>query len=172
MSALLAEVNMPGAKRLRYVVAPDSFDGEGPVVFLAGGITGCPDWQSAAISLLAETDAMAMNPRRADSAAVMPNIAAEQVAWECRYLERADVVLFWFPGGPTVQPIVLYELGKIAAGPKPIAVGVDPGYIRCSDVVLQLSHARPDVLVHSTLTATVERVKQLLSGLPRTAADD
>jgi hypothetical protein len=40
-------------------------------------------------------------------------------------------------------------------GPKPIAVGADPGYVRRLDVVLQLSHARPDVPVHATLAATV-----------------
>jgi len=152
-------------ERLRHVVAPDEFDGDGAVVFLAGGITGCPDWQRAAVSLLAEAEATAMNPRRPGRLADAPEIAAEQVAWEFRYLSRADVVLFWFPGGPAVQPIALYELGKIAAGTKPIAVGADPGYSRRLDVVLQLSHARPDVPVLSTLTATAERASQLLSAL-------
>jgi hypothetical protein len=80
------------------------------------------------------------------------------------------VVLFWFPAGPSVQPIALYELGKIAAGPKPIAVGADPGYGRRRDVVLQLSHARPCVAVHSTLATTVECANRLLQGL-RTAAN-
>jgi Nucleoside 2-deoxyribosyltransferase like len=155
---------LPGTKRLRHVVAPELFDGDGLVVFLAGGITGCPDWQQAAVSLLAEVDATAMNPRRPGRIADAPDIAAEQVAWECRYLSRADVVLFWFPPGPAVQPIALYELGKIAAGTKPIAVGADPGYRRRLDVVLQLSHARPDVPVLPTLTATAEQVKRLLPG--------
>jgi Nucleoside 2-deoxyribosyltransferase like len=154
---------LPGTKRLRHVVAPDLFDGDGSVVFLAGGITGCPDWQQAAVSLLAGVDATVMNPRRPTRIAGASDIAAEQVAWECRYLSRADVVLFWFPPGPAIQPIALYELGKIAAGTKPIAVGADPGYCRRLDVVLQLSHARPDVSVYSTLTATAERVKQLLA---------
>jgi hypothetical protein len=158
---------MAGVRRLRHVRAPQVFDGAGAAVFLAGGITGCPDWQSAAVSLMNEVDATVINPRRFTSPADKADIAAEQVAWECMYLERADLVLFWFPGGQAVQPIALYELGKIAAGDKPIAVGADPGYCRRLDVVLQLSHARPDVTVHSTLTATTESAKQSLTGLAR-----
>ena len=138
-----------------HVVAPETFDGTGPVLFLAGGITGCPDWQAEAVSLLAAAEVTVMNPRRPGRMADVPDPAAEQVAWEFRYLNRADVVLFWFPSGEAVQPIALYELGRIAAGPKPVAVGADPGYLRRLDVVLQLSHARPDVPVHATLAATV-----------------
>jgi hypothetical protein len=74
-------------------------------------------------------------------------------------------VLFWFPSGGAVRPIALYELGKIAAGSKPVAVGTESGYIRQQGVVLQLSHARPAVRVHSTLAATVECAKRLVSEL-------
>lgn len=151
--------------RLRHVRAPQAFHGAGAAVFLAGGITGCPDWQSVAICLMSDADATVLNPRRAASPTGTADIAAGQVAWECEYLERADLVLFWFPGGHAVQPIALYELGKIAAWNKPMAVGADPGYCRRLDVVLQLSHARPDITVHSTLTATTEYAVRVLPGL-------
>jgi len=106
-----------------------------------------------------------LNPRRRRSPPDDPRVAAEQVAWENAYLDRADVVLFWFPGGLALQPISLYELGKIAAGGKPMAVGADAAYRRRLDVVLQLSHARPDVVVHPTLTQTVAHARALLGDL-------
>ena len=33
-------------------------------IFLAGGITNCPDWQQQMVQLLHHTDYMLLNPRR------------------------------------------------------------------------------------------------------------
>jgi hypothetical protein len=73
------------------------------------------------------------------------------------------MIVFWFPGGGSVQPISLYELGFHAAGRKRLAVGADPGYTRRFDVVQQLSHARPGLAVHSTLPATLAAARALLT---------
>ncbi|GII28550.1 nucleoside 2-deoxyribosyltransferase domain-containing protein [Planotetraspora mira] len=144
-----------------HVEAPEEFGGRTRSVFLAGGITDCPDWQSEAAASLADLPVAVLNPRRArfkDS----PGAAAEQIDWEYRHLVIADVILFWFPGGPAVQPIALYELGAWAASTKPIVVGADPAYNRRLDVELQLSHVRPGLDVHTTLNATSQAARAVL----------
>lgn len=143
-----------------YVEAPGPLPGSGRVVFLAGGITGCPDWQSEAAAALAGLDVIIANPRR--PGAMAEDDAAGQIAWEFAALQRAEVIVFWFPGSDSVQPVTLYELGFHAAGRKRIAVGADPGYRRRLDVVQQLSHARPGLRVRSTLPATLDAARALL----------
>jgi Nucleoside 2-deoxyribosyltransferase like len=134
-----------------YVEPPGSYRGPYPAVFLAGGITDCPDWQQEARELLADWPGVILNPRRRDFPINDPDAATEQVAWEFDHLERADVVLFWFPPSSSPQPIALYELGRHAALDKLLAVGTDPEYLRRADVLLQLRHARPEIIVRSTL---------------------
>ena len=136
------------------ITAPDRYDGAPPSLFLAGGITNCPDWQTEAIELLAGFPGVLFNPRRADFPIDDPSAAADQIAWEFEHLRRAEVVLFWFAESVSVQPIALYELGAHAATGKLIVVGTDPRYQRRADVVLQLGLVRPDVKVHSTLADT------------------
>ncbi len=141
------ETGRPGAE---LVTCPDVYDGTGkPAVFLAGGITGCPDWQATAAGLL-PLPVVAFNPRRTAWPIDDPTAGPGQIAWEVRHLARADVVLFWFCQ-ETVQPITLYELGAAAAGGRPMIVGADPGYPRRADVVLQLGHVRPEVTVLDSL---------------------
>jgi Nucleoside 2-deoxyribosyltransferase like len=143
-----------------YVEAPQPYDGSGPSVFLAGGITGCPDWQAvAAAKLLPHTDVL--NPRRREYHMSEAEYA-RQVTWEYHHLRRADVVLFWFPTD-ALQAIALFELGAFAVSDKPIVVGADPGYPRRTDVVLQLSHARPGLVIHSTLESTLESTIEALT---------
>lgn len=51
MSIETAIAGLRGA--LSYTEAPTPYNGRGPSVFLAGGITGCPDWQAVARAALA-----------------------------------------------------------------------------------------------------------------------
>jgi Nucleoside 2-deoxyribosyltransferase like len=148
----------PSAPRIEgYVEAPNFYTGVGPALFLAGGITGCPDWQAQAVPLLrmAGVDWTILNPRRPDHTLADPAVVADQIAWEYRHLLVAQAILFWFPRSSLVQPIALYELGATAVGIKPLAVGADPGYPRRLDVILQLAHARPGLAVRDTLDGTV-----------------
>lgn len=133
-----------------------------PSVFLAGGITGCPDWQADArifIPLLAEYHKTRpidiYNPRRADFDVNDPSASERQIAWEYAALHSASVVLFWFAGGDSVQPITLYELGRHAVMSS-IVVGADKDYIRRFDVLEQLRHAHPLIRVHDSLAQTCE----------------
>src|SRR6266508_3905950 len=143
-----------------YVEAPNLYTGAGPALFLAGGITGCPDWQAQAVHLLrtAGVDWVILNPRRPRhpvSPVANRTVAAEQTAWEYKHLRAAQAILFWFPPSASAQPIALYELGACVAGGKPLAVGAAPSYPRRLDVILQLSHARPGLVVRDTLADTV-----------------
>lgn len=138
-----------------YVEAPQPYDGPGPSVFLAGGITGCPDWQATAAARLSP-HADVLNPRRRNYVTADEEYA-RQVEWEYRHLRRADLIMFWF-AAEAIQAIALFELGAFAASEKPMVVGADPLFPRRTDVVLQLGQARPGLIVHSSLESTIEAV--------------
>jgi hypothetical protein len=150
---------------VEYIEAPTEYAGTEPAVFLAGGITDCPDWQAEARELLDDLPIAVLNPRRLDFPIHDPAAAVAQIDWEYRHLKRADVVLFWFPASTSPQPIALYELGAHAAGGKPIAVGAERGYPRRTDVWMQLEHVRPEVHVYSQLAYTVRDARRLLAAL-------
>lgn len=150
---------------MRYVESPHEYHDDLPVLFLAGGITRCPDWQSTAVQLLTGVpDIVVANPRRREYPMDDPDAAAQQVAWEHHYLHRATVIVFWFAAAPSDQPIVWYELGVHAARQVPLAVGADPDYHRRQDVLLQVGLARPGLTVHSRLADTVAAARGLLPG--------
>jgi hypothetical protein len=130
-----------------------------PKVFLAGGITNCPDWQKYAYDQLADTAAIIMNPRRDDFDVTKASSSVDQIAWEHYHLMKADTVLFWFPKEGMCM-ITLFELGKCAARGMDIVVGVEPGYLRELDVREQLKHLRPDVHVFSNLDDVLNKVKE------------
>jgi hypothetical protein len=110
-------------------------------VFLAGGITGCPDWQAEIADLLRDTDLVLCNPRQPSFDVTDPRGAEKQIAWEVDHLRACDVKLFWFPDSGTVpQPIALFELGYAAGSGKRLVVGCDPNYCRRYDVEQQLGH--------------------------------
>jgi len=148
-----------------YVEAPAPYTPgprDGPSIFLAGGITGCEDWQSRARELLGDAPIVLFNPRRAAYDFERGDALAEQVAWEYRHLQQADLTLFWFPACDprvTVQPITLFELGSAVAEARlrgrRLTVGADPRYPRRLDVERQLHHALPGEQLYDTLQDTV-----------------
>lgn len=133
-------------------------------LFLAGGITNCPDWQSKLIGLLEhEQDLIIYNPRRENFPIHDPNAAQEQIKWEYDRLKAADIISFWFSSG-SLNPIVLYELGMWGNSrwDKQIFVGVDDTYQRKSDVVIQTKLARPQVDVVDSLELLAEQIQRYL----------
>jgi len=144
----------------REVVAPASLSnlGGGIRLFLAGGITGCEEWQQDASWTLLnrKSDGVILNPRRKDFFPI--GIAAEeQIRWEHRALELSDLILFWFPKSQ-VQPIAMFELGRWSSSPKPIFVGADPEYPRRQDIEIQMRLERPRLKIHKTLAAVLQDV--------------
>ena len=132
-------------------------------IFLAGGITLCPDWQKEIIGLIKETPNLVIyNPRRANFPIDDPDAAEEQITWEYNYLKSSDFLLFWFSKG-SLNPIVLYELGKWGNSSKrPIFIGMDKKYERQKDVIIQTKLARPEIkIVYSLEDLAIQFLKKL-----------
>lgn len=149
-----------------------------PSIFLAGGITNCPDWQSELIekfqareaevahTILKDINSVVLyNPRRENFPIHDPNASEVQICWEYEHLKNADIIIFWFAKG-SLNPIVLYELGRWGnSSKKPIIIGCDPEYARTSDVRIQTNLSRPGIRIHTDLNslytecvATLEKV--------------
>ena len=140
------------------------------VLFLAGGITGCPDWQAKVLKefKLLSDKFVIVSPRRADFPINDPSAAEEQIMWEFDALRFADVILFWFPE-ETLCPIALYELGcwTVKEPQKEILVGVHPGYKRRLDVVIQTKLERPGVTIYGDLHSLTAAARSAVAGLLR-----
>lgn len=149
---------------MKYVEAPQDYEyqlNDGQSIFLAGGITGCPDWQAAVRRELKNTRWTVFNPRRANFPMHDPSAAEEQIRWEHTHLRLAHVILFWFPA-EAIQPIALYELGAWTMTRKAIFVGVHPNYPRRQDVEIQTRLARPEIKVKLRLDELIYTLKELL----------
>jgi len=147
---------------MRVIEAPNKYPrNPTPDIFLGGGITNCPDWQSEAVALLKHTDAVILNPRR--SGEFTEDIAGEQIEWEYHALRAVDTVFFWFPK-ETLCPITLLELGVFTQRPQTrIIVGTHPEYTRRFDVIKQLELARPEVIVQDSVEGLVSEYLKALS---------
>lgn len=126
-------------------------------VFLAGGITNCPDWQSLMIEYLMDETVTLFNPRCEDWNINDADVEA-QITWEHKYLEKADAVSFWFCK-ETLCPITLFELGKALMGFRDVFIGCDPEYARKLDVVVQTRLERPNIQVVYSLTELADQVR-------------
>lgn len=124
-----------------------------PAVFLAGGISGCPDWQKSLHAFLIHLndECVLLNPRRVLFDETVIGAKPEQIVWEHRHLQKADAISFWFPE-ETLCPITLFELGKwLQHGSKKIFIGCHPKYARKLDVIVQTALCNPNILVVNSL---------------------
>ena len=88
-------------------------------VFLAGGITNCPDWQSETINELKkfevennkELNLIVYNPRRESFDIDTESERDKQIEWEFKYINSVDIFSMYFCNSESVQPICMYELG-------------------------------------------------------------
>ena len=148
---------------MEYIEALTEFEGPGPSVFLAGGISGTFDWQADVVARLADLPLVLLNPRRKDFPINDPAAAPAQIEWEFRHIRRATAVLFWFPP-ETLCPIALYELGgRALVREQALFVGTHPDYQRRLDVEVQLKLARPEVTVVSDTAALAVQVRDWYS---------
>ena len=147
------------------ITAPERCPMAQPTVFLAGGITNCPDWQQDVISLLKNQNVTLFNPRREHFDVTDPSASKIQIEWEFDFLRAANAVLFWFAGG-SLNPIALFEYGKeLGRNTKNLFVGCDLSYSRRLDVIEQTRLARPNLIIHdSILTLSNEVIGWLTSG--------
>lgn len=143
---------------MKYVEAPIIDREPAPSVFLAGGISGCPDWQKEFVDKIRDTDLTVYNPRRANFPMGDKEEGRKQIKWEAEYLDEAWCIIFWFPM-ETICPIVLFELGSWSMTDKPICVGIHPDYSRRFDVETQLEIRRPDVSTVYDLDSLADQLR-------------
>lgn len=147
---------------MKVLTAPVDLSGPRPWVFLAGGITACPEWQADIIDLLHSSQkGTLLNPRRKDFPIDDPSAAEEQIRWEYHALEEADIFSMWFCNAPSDQPICMYELGRHLAvrAASECVLGVESGYRRETDVRIQAELARPLLSISSTLLEHAAKIQ-------------
>ena len=119
-------------------------------LFLAGGITGCWNWQKPLAALISHYLSVATPltwlidnrnftiaiPRREVGLSVEGAAAVAQIEWEHEALARAFTKSYYFTRD-AVQPIVLLELGKHLASPVNMFIAIENGYQRKTDVLVQ-----------------------------------
>ena len=142
---------------MRYIECPAEYNGKDLSLFLGGGISNCPDWQSELVEKLKDTDLVLINPRRKIFPIDDSNASTKQIEWEYPHLEKSKGVCFWFPA-ETLCPITLFELGKQSVIGKPLFVGVHPDYQRKLDVEVQMKLQRPGLSVVYSLDDLAKQV--------------
>lgn len=137
---------------MRCITAPkisSPTEQSGPSLFLAGGISGCPNWQAEILLSLSSVELTVYNPRRTEFP-IEKKAIQEQIEWEYIHLRKASAIAFWFPA-ETLCPITLYELGAHAMRDVPLFVGVHPEYARRLDIEIQLSLVRPEIQISQSI---------------------
>jgi hypothetical protein len=147
---------------MHYIEALQTYTGNETSLFLAGGITGCPDWQKEMVERLKGAPLVLFNPRRASFPIEDKQAARAQIEWEHLHLRKATATSFWFPC-ETLNPIVLYELGAWSMTNKKLFVGVHPDYRRIQDVYIQTALARPDVHIVTSLEELAQGIVSWIS---------
>lgn len=142
--------------------------------FLAGGITGCPDWQKDIINSFEGfikdniKNLVLFNPRRENFPIHDPNAANEQISWEFKYLEQMDIFSMYFCNCNSDQPICMYELGRNIAKMQQrfpndwmnrIVITVEEGYKRQADVEIQTKLATNGAVVAKVFKDHDEAIK-------------
>jgi nucleoside 2-deoxyribosyltransferase-like protein len=134
-------------------------------IFLAGGITGCSDWQREFIEYFRHISHDALNcvlfnPRRSAFDISNESVSTEQITWEFDHLNRVDIVVFWFPH-ETLCPITLYELGYqlgqcSQSSIRNLVIGTDEQYARAFDVSTQIHLTNSRLPICHSLDKLVE----------------
>lgn len=158
---------------MKIITAPDvyEYDYLDFKVFLAGGITKCPNWQQMVIDELSKhsgTDRLVIfNPRRTFLDVTYTSASRKQIEWEFEQIGRADLYSMFFCDGPSDQPICMYELGKMT---NEISNGYNDdingliitcmsGYRRLEDVLIQTELATNDTIVPEVFDTYEKAVK-------------
>ncbi|MEK6757808.1 MAG: nucleoside 2-deoxyribosyltransferase domain-containing protein [Nanoarchaeota archaeon] len=143
---------------MKYIECPEIYEDNESSLFLAGGITGCGNWQQELVKLLGDQNITLINPRRKSYLFNNSTMEKEQIVWEHNHLKKATAISFWFPK-ETLCPITLYELGKSSMQNKSIFVGVHPEYKRKSDIEIQTALVRPEIKIVYSLKNLSNQIK-------------
>ena len=137
---------------MKIITAPEEYKREdGDItVFLAGGITGCRDWQSEVLNEFDNDpcyeNIVFFNPRRKEFDINTRSETTKQIQWEFDMLEQCDIFSMYFCGSESDQPICMYELGRNIPRmqvrfpvdwPYRLIISSEENYKRKTDVVIQ-----------------------------------
>lgn len=143
---------------MKVVTAPNDCAAYGVIsVFLAGGISGCWNWQEAVINKLKEMEEnghdmrslVLFNPRRPSFDVDNPGDTKAQINWEYYWLDCCDIFSMYFCNSESVQPICMYELGRNLLKKSndwenddscycsSVLISIEKGYKRTDDVLTQ-----------------------------------
>jgi hypothetical protein len=120
------------------VTAPEEIPEKGFKVFLGGAIDmgDAPNWQAQIIEMLSGQESLVLiNPRRPS---FTPDILDEQIRWELEALEKADLIIIWFPV-KAKAPISFLEVGLYMNSGK-LIVGAEEGFYRRRNLELTCEH--------------------------------
>ena len=139
-------------------------------LFIAGGISNCPNWQNDLITKLT-TEPLLKKYERIKITIFNPRakeIPEEntQIEWEYDRLKISDIVSFWFSEG-SLNPITLFEYGSNFRN-KNIVVGCHPNYQKINNVKVQTQLEKPNQKVNENfddfynelLEKTIEQIEQ------------
>lgn len=149
-----------GEQTLKYIECPKIYR-KAPKeksIFLAGGITGCPDWQETIVDYLSVADVVLLNPRRKSIDLTNREFEEQQISWEFQHMKRATAILFWFCA-ETLCPITLFEYGKWIGANKRLFLGHHPNYSRRRDLHMQTALVRKRQKIHNNLANLAFEVK-------------
>lgn len=143
---------------IEIVQAPKDTKLNGITIFLAGGISNCPNWQAKISNKIEYNQTLFDLSKKYSKNIIVYNPRCEtrpeetpQIIWEFERLEKSNIISFWFSGG-SVNPITLFEYGAHFKNPnKKIIVGCDPTYERKVNVILQTKLAMPNLKVFSNI---------------------
>lgn len=166
---------------MQVLEAPQAYDPKSDdiTLFLAGGISQCEDWQSEVIKTLQTIESTTMpalknlvifNPRRSTFDINNKNETVKQIHWEFDRLEHVDLFTMFFANSPSPQPICFYELGRNIVRMQQrfpdefdtrIFIGVQDGFSRKDDVLIQSDLASPRSLIRITAHTATEYANSL-----------
>ncbi len=112
----------------RVVTAPEPFDSSGFKVYLGGAIDmgEAVNWQVNVINSLKDYQNLVLfNPRRVR---FTQDTEDEQITWELRAMDTADIILMWFPK-EAEAPISFLETGLYLTSGK-LILGAEEGFFR------------------------------------------
>lgn len=125
----------------------DDYDQYSDSLFVAGGISNCPNWQKEFVQSLKHTDIKFYNPRRDTYAETFQKSQElEQISWEHENLKKCVAISFWFPK-ETLCPITLFEYGYWLHSDKQIFLGIHPEYLRKADLEIQTELSQKNIQI-------------------------
>lgn len=127
-------------------------------IFLAGGISNCPNWQEDICNRLLHdrrleyNNVVVFNPRCKEKPEEEP-----QVKWEYEKLGKSNIIAFWFSYG-SMNPITLFEYGSHLKSGKKLIVGCHPDYERRNNVIIQTKLAKSKIEVQNNLDDFYDKI--------------